>query len=581
METLRFLYPFCRRYWKRYLLGLLLLPPSSFAFLAIPALIREAILVLEESATPQAGLLWVIGGILACALVRGVTLFATRYLVITASRWAEYDLRNALFAHVQSLDQLFFKSSHTGDLMARMSTDVDRARIIIGPVIMYSASTLCMLLVAMPLMLSLNWTLTLFVMLPLCLLTIAVRIIGPRVHTQVLKAQETLSHMSTHAQEDFAGVRVVKAFAQEKSETHRFGESAQQYYNENLRAAKYAAWMHPVIGGVGDLGQLFIILVGGYFILSGNLKLADLIAFIGYLMLLLWPMMSIGWVVNQYQRGSASVIRIRELLSRPPAIVSVEETTSPPAGKIEGMISVRGLTFSFGNAPVLSNVSLEAPLGHTVAIIGRTGSGKSTLVSLIQRIYPVPTGTVFVDGVDVNDLDLDELRQAIGYVPQESFLFSRTINQNIAFGRPDADQKEIDAVAELVRIDKDVDQFPRGYEELVGERGVTLSGGQRQRTTLARALITRPRILILDDCLSAVDTETEEEILTNLKRHTENLTTLVISHRISSVQHADRIYVLDEGRVVEEGVHQELIKQGGVYAEIHRLQLISQQLDSM
>ena len=581
METFRFLYPFCRRYWKRYLVGLLLLPPSTFAFLAVPALIREAILVLEDSSRPRDELLWVIGGILLCALVRGVTLFATRYLMISASRWAEYDLRNSLFAHLQSLDQLYFKSAHTGDLMARMSTDVDRARVIIGPVIMYSTSTLCMLVVALPLMLSVSWPLTLFVMLPLCFLTLAVRIIGPRVHTQVLKAQETLSHMSTHAQEDFAGVRVVKAFAQEESETQRFGKSATRYYNENLRAAKYAAWMHPVIGGVGDLGQLFILLVGGFFILNDELKIADLIAFIGYLMLLLWPMMSIGWVVNQYQRGSASVIRIRELLARNPAIVTPAVPAPPPAGKVEGAVSIRGLTFSYGGPPVLSNVSLEVPLGNTVAIIGRTGAGKSTLVSLIPRIYPVPNGTVFIDGVDVNQLDLDELRRAIGFVPQESFLFSRSINQNIAFGRRDADQKEIDAVAEIVRIDKDVDQFRLGYEELVGERGVTLSGGQRQRTTLARALLVQPRVLILDDCLSAVDTETEEEILTNLKRHTENLTTLVISHRISSVQHADRIYVLDEGHVVEEGVHQELVRLGGLYAEIHRLQLISQQLDEM
>ena len=579
MDTVRFLLPFCRPYSKQYFLGILLQPLSIASLLAIPYLTGEAVGKLEMGAAQE--ILTIVWWILGCSVVRGISLFATRYLLITASRAVEFDLRNSLFGHLQSLDQLFFKRSHAGDLMARMASDVDRTRLIIGPVIMYSVSTICMLVFAIPLMLSLSWKLTVLIMLPLSLLTLIVRFIGPRVHTQMLKAQETLSKLSSHSQENFAGVRVVKSFAQETSETERFSRSARRYADENLKAAMYSAWMHPLIGGVGDLGQIFIILVGGILILYGQLGLPELIKFTGYLLALLWPMLSIGWVVNQYQRGAASVHRIRELLDQKPQIASPPEPSSAPSGKIQGHVSIRKLTFSYGRTEVLRDVSIEVPLGHTIAIVGRTGSGKSTLVSLIPRIYPVPDDTVFVDGFDINRYPLSELRRSIGFVPQESFLFSRSISRNIAFASDELDHEKIHSIAELTRLANDVDQFPKGYEEVVGERGVTLSGGQRQRAALARALAIDPRILILDDALSAVDTQTEEEILAGLKRFTENLTTIIVSHRISSIQHADRIYVIDEGVIIEQGTHDELVRHDGIYAEIHRLQLISDELENM
>ncbi len=580
MDTLRFAFPYCRRYARSYLLGIALIPVSVAAALRIPNLTGEAVNSLDPEGTFHGDLWMIVQGVLIATVVRGVTLYAYRNLIIGASRHAEFDLRNELFAHLESLDQLFFKRAQTGDLMARLSSDVDRARLLFGPVIMYSVNTAFMLAFALPLMFSISWILTVLVMIPLCLMTIAVRAIGPHVHHHMLNAQETLSALSSHAQEDFAGVRVVKSFAQEESEIRGFEVASRRYHDDSLEAAKYTALMQPIIGGIGDLALISVLLVSGWLILSSELELREQVKFIGYQMTLLWPMLAVGWVVNQYQRARASVQRVRSLLAERAAVTSAPGI-EPRERRIEGQVTIRNLDFDFGGVPVLTDVSLEIPRGQTIAIVGRTGSGKSTLVSLLPRIYPVPEGTIFVDGIDVNDLPLDQLRRSIGFVPQENFLFSRTIGENIALGAEDADAEEIHTVAGIARIDKDFDQFPHGYDEIVGERGVTLSGGQRQRAAVARALLIKPKILILDDALSAVDTETESEIVSGLKRFTSDLTTIVVSHRISSIQHADRIYVLDEGRIVESGTHATLLALGGIYTEIHRLQLISDELESM
>jgi ATP-binding cassette subfamily B protein len=423
--------------------------------------------------------------------------------------------------------------------------------------------------------------LTACIMLPLSLLTLAVRKIGPRVHAAVFKTQETLSELSSVGQENFAGARVNKSFAQEENEVHRFREVARRYVDRNLEVSRIAAWMHPVIGGVTDLSLISLLVIGGTLILLDRLSLSDVIKFSGYQAQLLWPMIAIGWVINQFNRGKTSVQRLREILAAEPRVQEPAEPAVPHGGHLGGQVSIRNLTFAYGGQPALTDVSLEAPAGKTIAIVGRTGAGKSTLVSLIPRILPPPDGTVFVDGIDVNRLPLGLLRQSIGFVPQESFLFSRSVSENIAFGVEDSEPEEVFSVARVSRFDKDIDQLPRGYDELVGERGVTLSGGQKSRAAIARALLIKPRILILDDALSAVDTQTEEEILQNLKRATEGLTTIIVAHRLSSLRHAHRIYVLDEGRVVEEGSHEELLRRGGAYAEIHRLQLISEELERL
>lgn len=580
METFRFLFRFCKPQLVSYISGLLLVPVSIAANLGIAYLTGEAVAVLRHpTSTGETELQRILLWILFAALVRAATLFGMRRLIINASRDTEFLLRNHVFNHLQTQDQLFFKSRRSGDILTRITSDVERSRLIAGPVILYTATTICMLALALPLMAAINWLLTLLLMVPLTLLTFAVRRIGPRVHERVFEAQEALSDLSSRAEENFSGVRVIKSFTQEDHEIRSFSEVARTYLRESLHAARLSAWMSPIVGGVGDLAVLSILIVGGWFMVEGELDFADFVKFSGYQMQLIWPMIAIGWVVNQFQRGSASVARLRELVGSQPEVLDPQNPQLPENGRILGAVSIRNLRFSFGTTPILEDVSLEIPLGHTVGIVGRTGTGKSTLANLIPRVYPVPAGAIFIDGVDVNDLPLEALRGAIGFVPQESFLFSRSIEDNIAFGVDNPKDEEIREVAAVTRLDQDIDQFPRGYQERVGERGVTLSGGQKQRTAIARALLCRPRILILDDALSAVDTQTEEEIVARLKPLTKDLTTLIVSHRISSIRHADRIYVLEGGRVAEEGTHDSLVKLGGIYAEMDRRQQISDELE--
>jgi len=581
MNTFRFLFPYMRSHWPGYVCGLLVAPFSVAAGLAVPYLTGEAVAVLQNPHREGPELSTLLYWILATSIVGGITLFAIRYLIIGASRRMEFDLRNHLFRHLQGLDQLYFKSARTGDLMARATADVDSCRTVAGPVILYTARTLILLAAAIPLMLSVSWVLTACILLPLSLLTLAVRIVGPRVHAAVLKSQDTLSELSSTAQEDFSGVRVVKSFAQERNEISRFTDVATRYLERNVTVARIQAWMHPIIGGVESVSFMALLFVGGFLMLYHGLELKDFVKFTGYLAYLLWPMVAMGWVVNQFHRGSASVERLKAIFAVQARITEPTRPLVPTSGTIEGHISIRNLNFSYGQQRVLTNVSLEVPNGKTVAIIGRTGAGKSTLISLIPRIYPVPDNTIFIDGVDVNRLPLEMLRRSIGFVPQESFLFSRTVSENIAFGVEEMDPDDVFGVAELTRFGKDIDQFPRGYEEVVGERGVTLSGGQKQRAAMSRALLVKPKILILDDALSAVDTQTEEEIIANLKRATKDLTTLVVAHRISSIQHADRIYVLETGEIVEEGSHDELLRNKGIYAEIYQMQLLSEELEHL
>ena len=569
-----------------------MVPLSIGSLLAIPWLTGECVDILRESMGPQetisslppsSQVAILLVAIVIFAFTRGLSLFAIRWFIISASRKVEFDLRDRLFSHLQSLDQGFYDNWKTGDLLARCTQDVERVRVLAGPIIMYSANTACMLLIALPLMISVSGWLTLLLMVPLSLLTLSVRKIGPRVHDAVFKAQETLSNLSSLSQEDFAGIRVVKSFAQEEAESERFRKLSGDYVKDNLVTARIQAWMHPLVAGVNELSVMLLLVLGGYYLLEGNgaLTLGEFIKFAGYQFQLIWPMISIGWVVNQFHRASASVRRLEAILESKSNIVLPAEPVTPPAGKITGTISIRNLDFAYNGKKILEDISIEAPAGHTIAITGRTGSGKSTLLKTLPRILPVDDGRIFIDGIDINRLPTGLLRRAIGYVPQESFLFSRTISGNIGFGIDAPKEETVLSAARVSRLEKDIDQFPRGWEEQVGERGVTLSGGQKQRAALARALLVQPAILLLDDSLSSVDTQTEKEILTELRIATNSITTLVVAQRISSILHADRIYVLEAGRIAEEGSHAELIETNGLYAETYRLQLLSDELEGM
>ncbi len=602
MNTLRFFFPLMRPYWKRYLSGILLAPLSTLFALAIPPLTGEAVNELRkisgESAASLEPIIRLSGWILAAALVRGVLIFSVRMLIIGASRDFEFDLRNRLFAHLQSLDCRYFQRMRTGDVMSRLTSDVEAARTLAGPVVMYSVNAFFTLALALPLMAAVDPLLTLLVMVPLSLLTLAVRRIGPKVHAASRRAQEAFAAVGSFAQENFGGVRVVKSFAREDAEIASFRDLSLGLQARNLDAERLSVWMGPVVGSIGEVAVILLLLVGGWMILRGGFTLGQFVQFEGYQTLLIWPMISIGWVINQAYRGTASTQRLDEILAAkstvgdPPA--AAEPRSSVPEKSAEfasssGPPSIRisSLNFGYGDRAVLSDVSLEAAPGSLVAVVGRTGSGKSTLLSLLPRLWRVPDGAISIDGVDINRIPLERLRSLIGFVPQESFLFSRTIRENLALAR-DGDAvapAEVEArarrCAAIARLDKDVDQFPRGYEEIVGERGVTLSGGQKQRVAIARALLADPRILILDDPLSAVDAQTEQEILANLREAARGRTTLVATHRVGGIRLADRIYVLEEGRVVEQGTHAELLRTGRVYPALYQRQVLEDELEGM
>ncbi len=602
MKTLRFFLPLMRPYWKQYIAGILLAPLSTLFALAIPRFTGEVVNRLRriagDSTASLEPILWLAGWILAAALVRGVLLFSVRMLIIGASRGFEFDLRNRLFGHLQSLDARYFHRIRTGDVMSRLTSDVEAARTLAGPVVMYSVNAFFTLALAIPLMAAVDPVLTLLVMVPLSLLTLAVRRIGPRVHAASRRAQEALAAVGSFAQENFGGVRVVKSFAREDAEIASFRGLSLGLQARNLDAERLSVWMGPVVGSIGEVAVILLLLVGGWMILRGEFTLGQFVQFEGYQTLLIWPMISIGWVFNQAHRGTASTGRLEEILAArstvadPPAAVGPRPSpveSFPAATPASGPPSIRisGLNFGYGDRPILRDVSLEVPPGALVAVVGRTGSGKSTLLSLLPRLWRVPDGAISIDGVDINRIPLARLRSRIGFVPQESFLFSRTIRENIALARdgdavPPAEvENQAYRCAAIARLDKDVDQFPRGYEEIVGERGVTLSGGQKQRVAIARALLADPRILILDDPLSAVDAQTEQEILANLREAARGRTTLVATHRVGGIRLADRIHVLEEGRIVEQGTHAELLRTGRVYPALYQRQILEDELEGM
>ncbi len=582
MTPVRRLFPYIRRYRREYLLGFASLVLCSTLFAVSPLVLQLAIDDLYAGVT-RSKLAFYAGVLLLIAGLAGYFRYQMRRIIISASRGFEYDLRNDFFAHLERLPVSFFQQNRTGDLMSRATNDLSSVRMMVGPAVMYLANTLITAVVSLSLMFSLDVRLTLIVLLPLPIVSIAVKMFGTAIHKTFEEVQEKLSDMSAVVQESLTGVRVVRAYRQEDAEIARFRESNIDYLRHNTRLTRLQGAFFPTMSLFLGISALLALWLGSRDVTSGRLTVGELVAFNAYLAQLAWPMIAFGWVTNLLERGMASWKRMLVVMETVPAIRDETTVSRPglasqdPAGAIE----FRNLSFLYGTREVLSHVSFSVKAGETVAIVGATGSGKSTLVNLLPRLQNPPRGTVFIDGRDVRDMPLSELRGLIGFVPQEPFLFSDTLADNVAFGVPGVTQDEparIEAAAAVAQLEKDVRDFPQGYKTMVGERGITLSGGQKQRTAIARAVVTDPRILILDDALSAVDTYTEEEILSRLRGVMNDRTAIIISHRISTVRDADQIVVLQEGRLVEKGKHEELIRLGGVYGELYKKQLLEEEL---
>jgi ATP-binding cassette subfamily B protein len=513
------------------------------------------------------------------ALLKGVFQYWMRVILIGISRDIEFDLRNDLFAHLIRLSPEYYARTRTGDIMARATNDLNAVRMMLGPGVMYWFETSLTFILAIAIMTRVDWRLAMFAVLPAPAVSLAVIFFGRVIHDRFEKIQEIFSDISSRVQENLAGVRMIRAFVQEKAEMRRFEELNRAYIAQNIRLVRVQGLFDPLLEALIGLTFLVVLWVGGRQVLDGRISVGSFVMFNTYMGMLVWPMIALGWVVNLMQRGSASLKRINDILHEQPSIAAPPGAVS--LGAVRGELEFRQVTVDYGSGPALNGIDLRIPAGATVAVVGRTGSGKSTLVNLLPRLFDPTGGAVLLDGIDLRRLDPADLRRQVGFVPQETFLFSDTIAGNIAFGVDAATPEEIRRAAELAGLAGDIEGFPLGYDTLVGERGITLSGGQKQRTAIARALLRDPRVLILDDALSAVDTQTEEQILTHLAGVMQGRTVILISHRVSTVRQADAIVVLERGKIVERGTHEELVEAGGYYAALSQKQTLEEELEAI
>ncbi|MEX1138415.1 MAG: ABC transporter ATP-binding protein [Bacteroidota bacterium] len=586
MRSLLRLKPYIFRYKKTLLLGLGTVIGSNIFTVFQPFFMGSAIDELKRGIETRE---YVSGDLLTLAilivgfsLAAGFFTFLTRQTLIVMSRHIEFDLRNDLLAHLQKLSYSFYQNKPTGDLMALATNDIGAVRNVLGPGIMYPSDTLMTFTMVLTLMLLQDWQLTLLALIPLPLVSLAVYYLGNLIHHRFLERQEQFSRITTRAQENLSGIRVIKSYVREVYETGRFHELSWDYLKKNLVLARVQSILWPLMFLLVGCSMLITLYFGGRQVIDGELSIGTLSAFIAYLVMLIWPVIAFGWVINLLQQGAASMGRLAAIMDTEPEVRDTEQTDSAVAS-MEGEIEFRNVTFTHKGAdrPALGSIDLHIRKGMTVAIVGYTGSGKSTLVNLIPRLYDTTGGSLLIDGKDIKSIPLAVLRSHIGYVPQETFLFSDTISENIRYGLESGSEENLFEAALISQISNDVNEFPRMYETMLGERGITLSGGQKQRTSIARAVIRHPAILILDDALSAVDTYTEEEILKRLRAYMKGRTSIIISHRISTVKEADLIVVLDKGSIVERGNHDDLVKLGGIYADLHEKQLLEKELEAL
>ncbi|MBI4466647.1 MAG: ABC transporter ATP-binding protein [Acidobacteria bacterium] len=575
-ERLRPLWPYLRRYRRGILLGMLALVANNLVWMTFPLVLGRAIDALTAGTTRRQ-LLFYAGALLSIVLLKGVFQYTMRWVLIGISRDIEFDLRNDLFRHLEKQSARFYSTWRVGDLMSRATNDLGAVRMMVGPAVMYLANSLAAFPMAIALMLYIDWRLTILVLLPVPVISLSVKHFSRLIHQRFERIQAKLSDLTAHVQENVAGVRLLRAFTQEKPQLAAFDRLNRDYIETNRGLIRVQGVFIPSLEVLLTFAFLMVLWVGGRAVLGGRITVGEFVAFTQYMFLLTWPMIALGWVVNLFERGTASLGRLNQLLTAAPEIV--DRAGANPPSEVRGEIEFRHLTFSYNGVPVLEGINLHIPAGTTLAIVGPTGSGKSTLINLIGRLYEAPPGSVLVDGRPVSAHHLEGLRGAIGYVPQETFLFSETLRENIALGVPEASQEEIRRAAEIAGLADDIEGFPKNYDTLVGERGITLSGGQKQRAAIARALLRNPRILVLDDALSSVDTYTEEKILRRLTQVMRERTTILISHRVSTVRHADQIVVLKDGRIVERGTHEDLLARGGYYTDLYQKQLLEEELE--